>query len=307
MTTSQPTGNRSRILIIDDDSYFITLVKNALQDICEVVSSTRAKQGLEMASQHPLPDLILLDIMMPGTSGYQICRELKQNPVTFGIPVIFVSGLDKVSEKVRCFELGGVDFVTKPADIEVLSARIKNHLMLKFQREMLLNLSANDPLTGLMHKRSFEQILETEWKRAERHKQAISMIICDIDDFTEYNVAFGQSQGDATILKLANVIFDTACRAGDTVARIGGDRFAVVLPNCDSVGCINVAQRLKTAVLAQEIKRPKGEASEFVTISIGIGYRVPGENSSPAVLTEMATGSLDAARAHGKNRVGVAV
>lgn len=307
MTISQAPANLSRILIIDDDSYFINMVKNALQDICIVDSSTNAKNGLNMASQQPLPDLILLDIMMPGTSGYQVCRELKRDPVTFGIPVIFVSGLDKVSEKVRCFELGGVDFVTKPVDIEVLTARIKNHLMLKFQREMLMNLSANDPLTGLMHKRSFEPVLETEWKRAERYQQAISMIICDIDDFTSYNDTLGQSQGDATIKMLANVIFDTACRAGDSVARIGGDRFAVVLPNCDSVGCINVAQRVKAAVLEQEIPRPKGEEFEYVTISIGVGYRIPYENSSPALLTEMATRSLDAAREHGKNRVGVAV
>ena len=92
MTESISTAERSRILVIDDDGYFITMVKNGLKDICDVTATTRAMDGLKLASQKPLPDLILLDIMMPGLSGYQICRELKQNPVTYGIPVIFVSG-----------------------------------------------------------------------------------------------------------------------------------------------------------------------------------------------------------------------
>lgn len=307
MTTPAISEPRSRILIIDDDAYFITMVKNALGDICDIQSSTKASEGLQMAAEHPLPDLILLDIMMPGTSGYQVCRELKQSPVTFGIPVIFVSAMDKPSERVRCFELGGVDFVAKPVEMTELEARIKNHLILKLQREMLFNLSSSDSLTGLVNKRSFEELLATEWGRAERRNQSISLIVCDLDFFKTYSQQRSTEQSDACIKRVSKIIFDTACRAGDTVARIDNDKFAVVLPDCDSVGCLSVAQRLKSAVLDEQIQHPDSEVSNFMTMSIGVAYAVPDDSNSVTLFSEQAKRSLEIAKQNGRNRVGVAV
>lgn len=136
--------NRSNILVIDDDPYFLRTIVPALQEVCAVSATTNPKEGLRRATSQPLPDLILLDVMMPGLSGYQICRELKENADTFDIPVIFVSALNQVSEKTRCFDLGAVDFVSKPVEIPVLIARVKNHIMLKLQREMLQDLASKE-------------------------------------------------------------------------------------------------------------------------------------------------------------------
>lgn len=307
MSINPSSTSRSRVLIIDDDSYFISMLENALVDVCDIESSTKASEGLRMAAQHPLPDLILLDIMMPGTSGYQVCRDLKQNPVTFGIPVIFVSAMDKPSERVRCFELGGVDFVAKPVEMKELEARIKNHLMLKLQREMLFNLSSTDLLTGLINKRSFQELLASEWGRAERHKQSISLIICELDDFEYFTAFSGMREGDACLKRISRIIFENACRAADTVARIESHHFAVVLPDCDSVGCLKVAQRIKSAVQHEKIRHPNSELSDYVTLSIGVAFLVPDASNSVQVFTEQAMSSLASAKEKGNNKVGVAV
>ncbi|BDX08584.1 GGDEF domain-containing response regulator [Planctobacterium marinum] len=295
--------SQAKVLIIDDDSYFLEMASEALSDICDVETYRNPQKGLKRAMQDPAPDLIILDVIMPTMSGYQICRELKQNTKTFNIPVIFVSSLEQISEITRCFDLGAVDFIGKPVQMPLLLAKVKNHLMMKLQRDMLEELATKDPLTGLDNKRSYDQTLQNEWKRASRDKSPLSLVVCDIDFFKKYNDHYGHGQGDSCLKKVANSIYKTANRSADLVARIGGEEFAIILPNVDKQGAWRVANNVLVNLRNKQLPHAKSEIHKYVTLSVGVATVMPDYKESPELLFEAADAAMYDAKQNGRNRV----
>lgn len=302
MSTHTP-DSKAKILIIDDDLYFLDMASNALSEMCDVITESNAQKGLKRALAEPTPDLIILDVIIPGLSGYQICRELKQNMKTFSIPVVFVSALEQISEITRCFELGAVDFINKPVQMPLLMAKIKNHLMMKLQRDMLEELATKDALTGLDNKRSYNEVLATEWKRAQRDKHPISLVVCDIDFFKKYNDHYGHGQGDTCLKQVASSLYNTASRPGDLVARVGGEEFAVILPNTDAEGAWRVANNLLVNLRKKQIPHAKSPIHKHLTISVGVATLIPEKEDSPQRLFELADAALYQAKETGRNRV----
>lgn len=266
MYSSQP-----KILIIDDDTSTIRLMGEILGDYYDVSFATSAEQGLELANgNNDSIDLILLDIKMPGIDGYNLCRRLKRSEATKRIPIIFVTSCSKNFEEAFGFHLGAVDYITKPINAEILKARVKTHVTLYRQARKLEELSSIDPLTATANRRKFEDTLDKEWKSSTRSGSPLSLIILDVDNFKSYNDHYGHGLGDKCLEKIGRLLNNTCQRSNDLAARIGGEEFAVILPNTNEIGALEFAETLRRGILSLEIPHEESDAGPFVTASIGV-------------------------------------
>jgi diguanylate cyclase (GGDEF)-like protein len=286
--------------------------------------ATSGRRALAAAGSVP-PDLVMLDINMPDMDGYEVCRRLKQDETTRDVPVIFISALDEAMDKVKAFESGGADYVTKPFQFEEVLARIENQLKIsRLQREMerknaelrqanlhleranrmLHSLSYLDGLTGIANRRHFEETIDQEWRRATRTRSALSLIMLDIDRFKVLNDAFGHQCGDECLKRVASALSDALKRAGDTVTRYGGEEFAVILPGTELDGATAFAEELRSRIEALAIEHAHPE-SKVVTVSLGVATACPREGRSYSVLVADADRALYTSKEEGRNRVSV--
>lgn len=328
-STSQSPSEKSVILIIDDHPTNLRLAVDYLEENGFVVLVAQdGESGLKRA-KYACPHLILLDVLMLGIDGFETCRQLKANAQTRDIPVIFMTCLLNTEDKVKGFEVGAVDYVTKPIQLEELLARINTHLriqsltqQLQKQNQLLqqqalelqiarkeaevayneLQRLANlDSLTQVANRRCFDQHLNQEWRRLAREKAPISLILCDIDYFKRYNDCYGHQAGDACLKQVAQAIARVAKRPGDLVARYGGEEFAVSLPNTSADGAIQVAESIHSEVRLLDLPHAQSEVSAYVTVSLGIGNQVPHPELQVESLIAAADRSLYAAKQQGRN------
>lgn len=169
----------------------------------------------------------------------------------------------------------------------------------------LINLSAIDSLTGVLNRRSFDQILNLEWKRSMRSHRSLSLILIDVDHFKPYNDIYGHYEGDRCLHRVAQLLARTIHREEDVVARYGGEEFAILLPNVDEDGAQEVAERLRESVYAEEIVHERSEADGFLTISLGVATVISSLNLDEADLIKAADLALYESKASGRNRVTV--
>ena len=169
--------------------------------------------------------------------------------------------------------------------------------------ETLRDLSYQDGLTGIANRRRFDEKLEQEWRRATRERQPLTLIMADIDFFKNYNDLYGHPTGDECLRKIAKVLQDATSRPGDLAARYGGEEFAAILPNTSLLGAEKVAEQIRSQVEALELPHANSSVSPWVTISLGIATRVPGNDEQDAALLEGADRALYKAKQQGRNRV----
>ena len=292
-----------RLLIVDDSIDNIEVLMFALSKDYDVCFATSGREALRQANSANVPDLILLDIMMPGMDGYETCRWLKGGPSTQNIPVIFVTAMDGVAEQERGFELGAVDYITKPYDLSIVRARIRTHIRLKQNSEMLEKLASVDSLTGIFNRRHLDHRLDIELARTERSAQPLSVLMIDIDDFKSYNDHYGHGAGDECLVRVVRTL-ERDLRPADLIARYGGEEFVVLMPECDATGAIEAAERLRKSVEAERITHAHSSAAHYVTISIGVTTKF--DNSfqvNPLNILQAADFALYKAKANGRNRV----
>ncbi len=220
---------RASVLVVDDDVTNIMMLAQLLQTDYDVIFATGGAQALELAAS-ALPDLILLDVVMPGLDGYAVCAHLKADPLTTHIPVIFLTGLEEDDTESRCLEIGAVDYVTKPFNAAVVRSRVRNHVELKQMRDALLEQAATDVLTGLANRRRFDEALATECQRLSRTRATLALIMIDVDHFKLFNDKYGHVGGDDCLRALADALRASMSRAPDLAARYGGEEFACILP-----------------------------------------------------------------------------
>ena len=294
----------ARVLIIDDDVSTIRLMADALSSDYEVVIATQAEEGFVQAL-HSRPDLILLDVVMPDMNGFDFCRKLKADARTQPIPVIFVSALDTVSEQARGFELGCVDYITKPIAFPILLARVKTHTRLYRQTLQLESLAATDPLTGLANRRKFDECIQHEVARANRKRCSIALLIIDIDDFKPFNDHYGHGKGDDCLVRVARLLRKCVGRATDTVSRLGGEEFGVVLPDTDAEGAISLANEIITLFNEEKIPHHYATQHDYLTVSIGVGIlddsKLGEASIDPRSLIDVADEALYQAKENGRN------
>lgn len=307
-TTALPTTltpmlpDRPLLLIVDDEPGNIQLLYEIFKDNYEVCRASSGQEALEFC-QARHPDLILLDIVMPKMNGYTVCQRLKSDLLTRNIPVVFVTAGSDPLEAVRGLDAGGVDFIIKPFHVEVVRARVRSHLALKHQSDVLRSLAMIDGLTGVGNRRYFDAILEVEWRRSIRSGQPLALIIVDVDFFKRYNDRYGHPAGDACLYAIASVLNSECLRSHDAVARYGGEEFACILPDTQQQGAENKANELEKAVRSLRIAHEASDVCAVVTISLGVAVAHPVKGDSAADLVACADEQLYFAKRSGRGKM----
>lgn len=293
------TDDLPSLLIVDDQPANVQVLYQALREDHRVRFATGGEQALALV-RAALPDLILLDIVMPGIDGFEVCRRLKADERAADVPVIFVTGHGDNDIEAEGLALGAVDFITKPIHPAVVRARVKTHLTLRRQAQALRELAHVDGLTGVANRRAFDERLAMEWRRALRDQRPLGLVLFDIDDFKAYNDRYGHVVGDACLRRVAMGAAATLSRSSDFLARYGGEEFVLVLPDTDRDGALYVAERVGLAVRGLGIEHLGSSVVGGLTISLGAASVLPTEGEEEALLLRLADEQLYAAKRSGK-------
>jgi diguanylate cyclase (GGDEF)-like protein len=314
------------ILIADDDRGVLAQLRAGLEETgYSFIEASDGNQVLTAMRTHH-PDLLILDVEMPGMGGVEVCRIVKANQGTSGfgfVPVILMTS--RRTGKVEGLELGADDYLIKPFDMLEVSARVKSMLRLKSlqdtliakNRELdrinkeleekrleLLKLSRIDGLTGLVNRRHFDERLEAEFNRSLRYRSALSCFMLDIDHFKRVNDTWGHPFGDQVIKEVAAVA-RRALRDVDVLARYGGEELVALLPETSPAEALRAAERVREGVAAMRLTcHSGGEATEVgCTVSIGVATFPSAQVSSATGLVHLADECLYQAKQQGRNLV----
>jgi diguanylate cyclase (GGDEF)-like protein len=293
---------RAHVLIVDDEPSSVQILTENLQAHYEISTAGNGEQAIKIC-EGLKPDLVLLDIMMPGLDGYEVCRRLKANPATSGIPVVFVTARFGVDDQIRGLEAGAIDFITKPAHGQVVSARVRAHVALKRQADYMREQALTDPLTGVANRRCFDERLGMEWRRCWRNRAPIALIMIDIDRFKQYNDRYGHVSGDRCLVQVSTAMKASARRAADLFCRYGGEEFACLLGETDLELALARARELARSVERLQITHSGSPPAEVVTVSCGAAALVPHSDFEAQELVRRADAMLYAAKRAGRNRV----
>jgi diguanylate cyclase (GGDEF)-like protein len=294
---------RARLLIVDDQPLNIRLFHEIFHADHEVFFATNGEDALEFC-RTTLPDLILLDVIMPGLNGYEVCRRLKADPRTSEVPVVFVTAQSEASEEEDGLAAGAVDFIAKSASANVMRARVRTLLTLKRQSDQLRRLARIDGLTGLANRRHFDETLASEWRRCTRSGKPLSLIMIDLDHFKLFNDCYGHQAGDACLKQVSACLNAGFTRSHDLVARYGGEEFVCVMPETSLEGAEAKAHSLEKAVRVLGIPHENSSIpGGIVTISLGVAVAVPDVGDECAELILCADRSLYMAKDAGRGRV----
>ena len=295
------------ILVIDDSKLIVHVAKKLLSKRGHnVLLAEDGETGLEIAGLQK-PDLILLDLILPGIDGYQVCQQIKGDGKTKDIPVIMLTSKAEQADKVKGLELGASDYVTKPFDEGELIARVQTHLRIKELYEslqeknrLLLEMANRDGLTGLYNHRFFQETLSKDFPRAIRYKESLSYMMFDIDHFKKFNDTYGHQTGDVVLKTLGSLITELI-RESDLAARYGGEEFSVILYHTVKEDAFIIAERIRKAV--EEYAFKSDDLVLNVTISIGVVSHDHPDVRDAKTLIECADKALYKAKAQGRNRV----
>ena len=294
---------RPRLLIVDDQPLNIRLLNQVFQADCEVFVATSGEDALKFCEDQ-LPDMILLDVVMPGLDGYEVCRRLKRDPRTREIPVVFVTSQSDTAEEEDGLAAGAVDFIAKSASANVMRARINTLMTLKRQNDLLRSMARIDVLTGLANRRHFDEKLDAEWHRCGRSGTPLALILIDLDHFKLFNDHYGHQAGDACLQQVAACLKAEFTRSHDLVARYGGEEFVCVLPETPLAGAEAKAHSIEGAVRGLRIAHDKTQVpGGIVTISLGVAGGVPSIGGDSASLILSAYRSLYLAKGAGRGQV----
>lgn len=287
MTLLQPADTIS-ILIVDDTPDNLRLLVKILESQGYLIrKALNGRMALQAAHRQP-PDIILLDITMPEMDGYEVCQQLKASAVTANIPIIFISALDHIGDKVLAFEIGGQDYISKPfQELEVLM-RVKNQLLIQQQQQQLVQqnqrleqeiaerlkaeaevrqLSLTDALTGLHNRRSFFLLADQQLRISRRAQTPCYLLFADLDGLKQINDSLGHEIGDRVISDAAQILKQTF-RHADIVARFGGDEFVIFIPACsDHTNTFHI--RLQTNI---DCLNQAGDRPYQLSMSVGVQF-----------------------------------
>ena len=291
-----------KVLIADDDAINRDVLCELLQPEYTVLLAKNGAQALERAARH-VPDLVLLDVMMPDMSGYEVLRRLRATPATEHVSVIFISGLDRPEDEAAGLKMGASDYIAKPFNATVVMARVALHLQLVRQRRMLEHLANVDGLTELANRRRFDEIYAVEWQRARRTGQPLSLALLDIDCFKQFNDLYGHPAGDRALRAVARAAGSHMRRPADLAARYGGEELVLLMPDTDAAQAEHVANTIREAVALLAIAHAGSSAAPCVTASIGGATLDPAGAEPAGDLFEAADAHLYKAKQDGRNRV----
>ncbi|MDR0623493.1 MAG: diguanylate cyclase [Treponema sp.] len=290
------------ILVVDDEKANLMVLNAMLSSEYTVFTAKSGEEALSRVAETP-PDLILLDIILPGINGFEVLKRLKSSPETRKIPVIIITGLQSEEDEEKGLVLGAVDYITKPFKNAIVIARVKTHIQIVHQIRMIERLGLVDPLTDIPNRRCFDDRLGIEWRRAVREKTPLAFLMMDVDKFKNYNDTWGHPQGDVLLKAISRVFTSAARRPGDLAARIGGEEFGVLLPDADLKAALSIAEEIRSRIEKLKIPAADGKTETSATISIGAVSLVPAKDMLIADFISTADRRLYAAKERGRNQV----
>lgn len=291
-----------KVLVADDDAINRQVLGELLKPDYMVLLAKNGEQTLERAARH-LPDLILLDVMMPDMDGYEVLRRLRADPQTEHISVIFISGLDRPEDEANGLNLGASDYIAKPFNATVVTARVALHLQVVRQRRMLERLAHIDGLTELANRRRFDEMFESEWQRARAGRRPLSLALLDIDCFKQYNDRYGHPAGDRVLRAVARTVASFMRRPVDLAARYGGEELVLLMPDTFAEQAQHVVAGMRQAIEQLTIAHDASVVSPVLTVSVGGATMDEQGSESAAQLLEAVDGQLYRAKHAGRNRV----
>ena len=299
--TAPSADERPRLLVVDDQRANIQALFQAFQADHKVLMATSGEQALALCRSQA-PDLVLLDVVMPGMDGFEVCRQLKADEATKDIPVIFVTGHNDEEAETRGLDVGAVDFISKPINPRIVRARVKTHLTMARQADLLRQWVYIDGLTGVYNRRHFDEHLHSEWDRAARLGAPLSVGLVDVDLFKRYNDHYGHQAGDECLRRVAAVMKASLLRPTDIVARYGGEEFGLLLPDTDAAGALHLASQIREGLLRAHIEHAASSVGPLLTISVGLCTWTQGVAGSTAALLKAADAQLYLAKSRGRDQ-----
>lgn len=290
----------TKILVVDDNLHNIRLLTDILED--ENFTVYTADNGAAvLAMVHKLkPDVILLDIMMPGLDGFEVCKLLKNDFDIKDIPVIMVTAKTEGIDIKKSLGMGAFDYIKKPIDeIEVI-ARVQSAIRFKQTQDKLKEMAMKDGLTGLYNHALLIELFEKEIDKQQRNNGSISFAMIDIDNFKKINDTYGHISGDTVLKELSNILMSSV-RGGDIVGRYGGEEFSIVFPGIDVQNAFQLCERIRKEV--EDFNFEIGIETVKITISIGINFNELKGIINKREIIQNADEALYRAKHNGRNRI----
>lgn len=298
----------AKILLIDDDFEFVSMMQLMLSlHNFEIDTAYSGEEGLKKIQSNGY-DVVILDVMMPNMSGFEVCREIRKVKESFQLPIILLTAKGEKDDIIEGINCGANDYITKPFESEILIAKINALVKLKELQDelekknrLLENLAITDGLTGVYNYRFFHQKLKEEFERAKRYETPLACIMIDLDFFKNINDKYGHMVGDSVLVELASKIIENI-RKNDIFARYGGEEFVLLLPHTSENGAYNEAERIRKAIENHSFNHvDQGE----IKISLGIANYPSDFIKTPDELLKFADDALYKAKKNGRNRTEV--
>jgi len=286
------------IFVVDDDLVIQQLMTALLAEFGAVEVAGSGEEALEKVAVKK-PDLIVLDVEMPGMDGYEVCTRLKADESVSDIPVIFLTSSNTNEDEEHGLEIGATDFIRKPISPRIVYARVSNILKLQAATRELEILATTDSLTGAYNRRHFMEVGNMELHRSIRYGQSFTVAMLDIDHFKAVNDTYGHGVGDIALKRTVQVIQDVL-RNEDTLGRLGGEEFAVIFPQTDLDGAGLVAERIRESIGEIVVDTPLGDLRFTMSIGLSSGG---GKDSDIEEALKRADQALYSAKELGRNRV----
>lgn len=245
--TGENTTDEPIVLLIDDSVDVHRLLTARLRNEPMVLMSAESgAEGLRLAKKL-LPAVVLLDLDMPEIDGFEVLRGLKDDPSTSDIPVVVLSGLTASQDKVTAFDLGAIDYITKPFDITELRVRVRSALRMHNLVQMLAQRAQIDGLSGLWNRAYFDHRWEEETAAVSRHGRPLTLALIDLDHFKSINDTYGHPAGDTVIQGLAAIVSEQT-RTSDICCRYGGEEFVIIMPDTAPDDGMMLCERIRVAL-----------------------------------------------------------
>ena len=316
-------NKKATILIVDDMQENLMLLSDILKDKYQIKIAKSGQKALDIVKNGKV-DLILLDVVMPKLDGYEVCKILQEDENTKEIPIIFVTGNTNPKDEKKGFELGAVDYITKPFNSTTVKARVKTHMNLHLRQleleelsealveknkqlekyiKMVEEISITDGLTNIYNRRHFNDIFPKIINSSKRKNELVCFLLLDIDYFKPYNDNYGHQAGDDALIKLASCLKKSLKRSDDIAFRLGGEEFGILFKSESKEKAIQFAQKIKEEIEDLKIPHEYNTASKYITASMGLVCQEANEIENEDKIYKLADDLLYKSKESGRNKV----
>jgi len=290
----------TRVLVVDDSRFNVRLLRDILENEgFEVYAADNGLPVIDMTHEIK-PDVILLDIIMPGIDGFEVCTRLKGDSEIKDIPVIMITAKTESTDIKKALELGAFDYIKKPMDEGEVIARVQSALRFKQYQDKLKEMAMKDGLTGLYNHGLLMELFEKEFRKNERSRVGTTFAMLDIDHFKKVNDTYGHMAGDMVLRQLSQIL-QNSVRMMDIIGRYGGEEFGIILRESDEAMAYQISERIRQNVEKYDFSLK--ESTIHITVSIGICFKKFEDNIEPTEVVRRADLALYQAKTKGRNRV----